>query len=170
MVNLFHQFSSQVNRFKIHHPRYWKELEANLDLVFIGIECIFKSFLLLKTSGTISNRIGICFKLVPVASACALPCYRLFTYIEAGYFFAYFLQFLKRLPYFPSLAPRGVYRLSKILMGRLNGAGVLTRAGRLIKTYENLDSPFQFTLELKMDWLYLVCIMDVHPRTKLQKH
>ena len=57
-------------------------------------------------------------------------------------FFAYFLQFLKRLPCFPSLAPRGVYRLSKILMGRLNGAGVLTRAGRLIKTYENLDSPF----------------------------
>ena len=48
--------------------------------------------------------------------------------------------------------------------------GALNRAGALIKTDENVDSEFLGQEKEKMDWLYLVYIMDVHPRTKLQKH
>ena len=48
--------------------------------------------------------------------------------------------------------------------------GVLTRAGALIKTDENVDSELLGQEKEKMDWLYLVYIVDVHPGTKLQKH
>ena len=49
-------------------------------------------------------------------------------------------------------------------------AGALTQAGALIKTDENVDSELFGKEKEKMDWLYLVYIMDVHPSTKLQKH
>ena len=48
--------------------------------------------------------------------------------------------------------------------------GTLNRAGALIKTDENVDSELLGQEKEKMDWLYLVYIVDVHPCIKLQKH
>ena len=71
---------------------------------------------------------------------------------------------------FPRFSAPGSLPIFEVFGGALNRAGALTRAGALIKTDENVDSELLGQEKEKMDWLYLVYIVDVHPRTKLQKH
>ena len=65
---------------------------------------------------------------------------------------------------FPRFSPPGRLPIFEAFGGALN------RAGALIKTDENVDSELLGQEKEKMDWLYLVYIMGIHPRIKLQKH
>ena len=64
---------------------------------------------------------------------------------------------------FPQFSAPGRLPIFEVFGGALKRAGVLTRAGALIKTDENVDSELLGQEKEKMDWLYLVYIVDVHP-------